>query len=78
MSLQDFQILDNESIDTSIVNRDLLKTNHLQGANLNDPDQNVEFNFGENNTYQRIGNACLEFDITVRRKDDDNFTDFRA
>ena len=78
MSLEDFQLLDNEPIDTSIVKRDLLKINHLQGAILNDPDQKVEFNFDVNNTYHRIGNAFLEFDITVRRIEDDNFTDFSA
>ena len=33
---------------------------------MNDPDQNFEFIFGENNIYHQIGNAYLEFDITVR------------
>ena len=43
-----------------------MKIYHQQGANLNDPDQNVEFIFGENNNYHQIGNSYLEFDITVR------------
>ena len=33
---------------------------------MNDSNQNVEFIFGENNNYHQIGNAYLEFDITVR------------
>ena len=43
-----------------------LKSYHQQGANLNNPDQNVEFIFGENNNYRQSGNSYLEFDITVR------------
>ena len=29
----------------------------------------IEFIFGENNNYHQIGNASLEFDITVRKND---------
>ena len=73
MSLQDFELIDNDPIDNSIVKRDYTKVYHQQGANLNDSNQNVEFIFGENNNYHQIGNAYLEFDITVRN-DADNFT----
>ena len=66
MSLQDFELIDNDPIDNSIVKRDYTKVYHQQGANLNDSNQNVEFIFGENNNYHQIGNAYLEFDITVR------------
>ena len=66
MSLEDFQLLDNEPFDNSIIKRDFLKVYHQQGAQLNTPDQNIEFIFGENNNYHQIGNAYLEFDITVR------------
>ena len=66
MSLEDFQLLDNESFDNSIIKRDFLKIYHQQGAQLNDSDQNIKFIFGENNNYHQIGNAYLEFDITVR------------
>ena len=78
MSLEDYQLLDSEPIDNSNVKRDLLKFHHHQGANLNDPDQNVEFSFGEKNNCHQMRNAFLEFEITVRRKDDDNFTDISA
>ena len=66
MSLEDFQLLDNESFDNSIIKRDFLKIYHQQGAQLNDADQNIEFIFGENNNFHQIGNSYLEFDITVR------------
>ena len=51
MSLEDFRLTDNEPFDKSIVKRDSLEIYHQQGANLNDPDQNVEFNFGVNNNH---------------------------
>ena len=66
MSLEDFQLLDIEPFDNSIIKRDFLKVYHQQGAQLNDADQNIEFIFGENNNFHQIGNAYLEFDITVR------------
>ena len=66
MSSEDFELIDNEPIDISIVKGDYTKVYHQQGANLNDSNQNFEFIFGENNNYHQIGNAYLEFDITVR------------
>ena len=76
MSLEDFQLIDNEPIDNSIVKRDFTKVYHQSGANLNDSNQNVEFIFGENNNYHQIGNGYLEFDITIRKVTDPptNFT----
>ena len=78
MSLEDFQLLDNEPFDNSIIKRDFLKIYHQQGARLNQSDQNVEFIFGENNNYHQVGNSYLEFDITVCREDDANFTNNSA
>ena len=66
MSLENFQLIDKKLIDNSIIKRDFSKVYHQQGANLNDPDQNVEFIFGENNNYHKVGYSYLEFDITVR------------
>ena len=74
MSLEDFQLLDNEPFDNSIIKRDFLKIYHQQGAQLNQSDQNIEIIFGKNNNYHQVGNSYLEFDITVRREDDANFT----
>ena len=77
MSLEDFQLIDNEPIDNSIIKRDYTKVYHNQGANLNDSNQNVDFIFGENNNYHQIGNAYLELDITVRNTAG-NFTNASA
>ena len=73
MSLEDFQLLDNEPLDNSIIKRDFTKIYHRQGDQLNQSDQNIEFIFGENNNYHQIGNAYLEFNITVRKHDTTNF-----
>ena len=73
MSIEDFQILDIEPLDNSIIKRDFTKIYHRQGDQLNQSDQNIEFIFGENINYHQIGNAYLEFDITVRKNDDTIF-----
>ena len=73
MSLEDFQLLDNEPLDNNIIERDFTKIYHRQGDQLNQSDQNIEFIFGENNNYHQIGNAYLEFNITVRKNDTTNF-----
>ena len=73
MSLEDFQLLDNEPLDNSNIKRDFTKFYHRQGDQLNQSDQNIEFVFGENNTYHQIGNSYLEFNTTVRKNDTPNF-----
>ena len=78
MSLEDLQLFDNEPFDNSILKRDFLKVYHQQGAQLNQSDQNVEFIFSENNNYNQIGNSYLEFDITVRRNDNNDFDKYSA
>ena len=73
MSLEDFELIDNEPFVNSIIQRDPIKVYHQQGAQLNQSDQNIEFNSGENNNYHQIGNGYLEFNITVRKTDTTNF-----
>ena len=73
MSLEDFQLLDNEPFDNSIIKRDYLKLDHQQGAFLYDLDQNFEYIFGENNIYHQFGNYHLGIDITVRKANGNNF-----
>ena len=60
-------------LDNSIFKGNFLKKYHQQGAQLNQQDQNIEFIFAENNNYHRIGNAYVEFDITVSKDDNTNF-----
>ena len=66
MSLEGFQLIDNEPIVNSIKKRDYLKIYHQQRAQLNDPNQNIEFIFRENIIYHQIGNSYLQFDITAQ------------
>ena len=73
MSLEDFQLLDKEPFDNSIIKKIFFKIYHQQGAQLNQPDKNIEFIFGENNNYYQIGSAYLGFNNTVRKKDTTNF-----
>ena len=73
MSLDDFEIIDNEPFGNSIIKRDFTKIYRRQRDQLDKSDQNIEFMFGENNNYHQIVNAYLEFNITVRKKDDTNF-----
>ena len=67
MSLEDFQLLDNEPLDDSIIKRDFTKIYHGQGDQLNQSDQNIEFIFGENNNYHQLGNAYLDLIIQYEK-----------
>ena len=73
MSLEDFQILDKEPIDNSIIRRDFTTIYYQQGAQTNQSDQNIELILGENINYHQVGNGYLEFNITVRKNDSTNF-----
>ena len=65
MSLEEFQLLDNEAFDNSIIKRKFTKIDHRRDE-LNQSAQNIDIFFGENNNYHQTGNAYLEFNITVR------------
>ena len=45
MSLEGFQLLDNEPFGNSIEKKDFLKVYRQQGAQFNQSDQNIEFIF---------------------------------
>ena len=67
MSLEDFQLIDNETNDISIMKRDFLKICHHQATKLNDSDQKIEFIFGENNNYHQIDDAYLQNELTIEK-----------
>ena len=73
MSLDDYQLLDNEPFDNFFTERDFTKIYHQQGAHLKQSDQNFDSIFGENNNYHQIGNGYLECNLTVRKNDTTNF-----
>ena len=60
-------MIDNETVDNSIIQRDFVNSYHQPGANLNNPDRNIEFVFGENNNDHQIGIAYFLNDKTVRK-----------
>ena len=63
MSLEDFQLEDNETSDNSILKRDFSKTYHQLAANLKDFDQKIEFNCGKNKECHQIANAYLQYEM---------------
>ena len=68
MSLEDFQVLVNEPLDNSIFERGFTKKYHREADQINQSDQNNEFIFRENTNYHQIGNAYLEFNITLQKR----------
>ena len=62
MSLEEFQLKDDTSVETSIFKRAYKKLYHQQGAEVKISNQSLEKTFGEKNNCQWKGNACLEFD----------------
>ena len=73
MSLEDFQLLDNEPNDNSMTETVFTEIYQQQGAQLVQSDKNIVFISGENNNHHQIGKGYLEFNITVRKKDITNF-----
>ena len=74
MNAADFQLIDDEKSDDSIMNGDFVKTYHQSGANVDTENSNIKFYFGENHNFFPVGNGFLEFDIKVRKNDNSNFT----
>ena len=74
MSAEDFQLIDDEKIDDSIIKRDLIKVYLQSGANVGAENSQIKFYFGENHNFIQVGNGYLEFDIRVRRADGNPFT----
>ena len=74
MSAEDFQLIDDEKIDDSIIKRDFIKHYHQSGANVDAENSQIKFYFGENHSFIQVGNSYLEFDIRVRRVNGNAFT----
>ena len=73
MSANDFQLIDDEKIDDSIIKRDFIKIYHQSGANVDAENSQIKFYFGENHNFIQVGNGYLEFDIRIRRDDGNAF-----
>ena len=75
MSAVDFQLVNDERIDDSIIERDFMKINHQFGADVNNQNSNINFYCGESQTFIQVGSGYLEFDIRSRRANNSNFGD---
>ena len=75
MSAEDFQLIDDEKIDDSIIKRDFIKIYHQSGANVDDENSQIKFYFGENHNFIQVGNSYLDFDTRVRLDNDNNFAE---
>ena len=64
ISVEDFQLVDDEKIDNSNKKRYFKLNYHQQGVNSVNPDQNVEFIFGEKDNFDQICNAYIQYEIT--------------
>ena len=67
MSAEDFQLIDNEKNDDSIIKRDFIKIYHQSRANVDAENSQIKFYFGENHNFIQVGNGYLDFDMKVRR-----------
>ena len=73
MSAEDFQLIDDEKIDDSIIKRDFIKIYHQSGANVDAENSQIKFYFGEKHNFIQVGNGYLEFDIRIGRVDGNAF-----
>ena len=74
MSADDFQLIDTEKIDDSIIKPDFIKIYHQSGANVDAENSQFKFYFVENHYFFQVGNGYLELDIRFRRADGNPFT----
>ena len=74
MSAEDFQLIDDEKIDDSIIKRDFMKIYHQSGANVDAENSQIETYLGENHNFIQVGNGYLEYDMRIRRDDGNAFT----
>ena len=65
MSAEDFQLIDNEKNDDSIIKRDFIKIYHQSGANVDAENSQIKFYFDENHNFIQVGNGYLDFDVKV-------------
>ena len=60
MSAEDFQLIDIEKYDDSMIKRDFIERNHQSGANVDAENSQVKLHFGENHNFIQVGNGYLD------------------
>ena len=70
----EFQVINKIVLEDKIIKSGYHQTYHKSGDNIIiETGWPIEFNFDENLNYIQIGGAHLEFDITVRKDDNNDF-----
>ena len=64
MSAENFQLIDDEKIDDSIIKRDFIKNYHQSRANVDAENSQIKFYFSENHNFIQVGKGYLEFDMS--------------
>ena len=65
MTADIIQLIDDTTVDDSIVETDFLKIFHQHGAQVDDKNENIKFCFRDNLNYIQIGNSYFEVEIVV-------------
>ena len=73
MIAADFQLIDDEKSDDSIIKRDFIKNYPQHGPQADDENQGIKLFFGGNPNYKQVGSENLEFKIKNRKVDNTNF-----
>ena len=68
MSVGDFQLIDDATIDNLISKKDFVKVYHQQIIQLNESDKNIEILSGEFIKNYQIGNGYVQFDIQLKKR----------
>ena len=76
MSAIDFQLLDEEKIDDSIIKRDFIKIQHQSRSKVHNGISIIKIYFGENHKFIRFGHRYLEFDMKFKKTDITTFVNF--
>ena len=74
MSSVDFQLVDDEKIDDSILKQNFIKPYHESGADLKSEKSKIKFYFAKKNNFIPGGNELFEFDIKITKANNDNFS----
>ena len=73
MKAEDFQLIDTEKIDDSIMKPDFIDNYRQSGANIDAENSQIKFYFVGIQNFIQVGIGYLEFDIRSRKANNTNF-----
>ena len=74
MNAEVLQLIDDTTVDDSILGGNFEKIYHQHGSQVNDGNHYIEFYFGENLTFPTMGKAYLDLKILFKNFDRTKFT----